>query len=59
MDQIVLTLEPREFEYLINVLGTRPFAEVSTLIAKLVQQANGSVIRMPPVPSDQPTSAEQ
>jgi hypothetical protein len=37
---VTLDLTQQEFEYLMNVLGQRPFLEVQGLIQKLVQQAN-------------------
>ena len=37
---VTLNLEPKEFEYLMNVLVQRPFIEVQALVQKLVQQAN-------------------
>jgi hypothetical protein len=37
---IALHLNPKEFEYIINVLAQRPFAEVNGLLQKMVQQAN-------------------
>lgn len=47
---IDLSLDPKEFEYLINVLAQRPFAEVNGLLQKLVQQANS---KNPDAASDQ------
>ena len=40
MNEVKLTLEQKEFEYLMNVLVQRPFIEVQALVQKLVQQAN-------------------
>ena len=40
MNEVILKLDPKEFEYLINVLAQRPFAEVNGLLQKMVQQAN-------------------
>jgi hypothetical protein len=40
VNEINLKLDPKEFEYLINVLAQRPFAEVNGLLQKMVQQAN-------------------
>jgi hypothetical protein len=40
MNEVNLKLDPKEFEYLINVLAQRPFAEVNALLQKMVQQAN-------------------
>ena len=38
--ELVLTLTAKEFEYVMNVLGQRPFLEVNALMQKLVQQVN-------------------
>ena len=50
MNEVNLTLDPKEFEYIINVLAQRPFAEVSALLQKIVQQANS---KNPDAASDQ------
>jgi hypothetical protein len=39
VNEVNLKLDPKEFEYIINVLAQRPFAEVNALLQKLVQQA--------------------
>jgi hypothetical protein len=39
---IKLTLNPKEVEYLIAILGRCPFTEVHELINKVVDQANAS-----------------
>jgi hypothetical protein len=40
MDRVTLVLEAKEFEYVLNVLAQRPYAEVTNLINNLAQQAN-------------------
>lgn len=50
MNGVNLTLTQQEFEYLMNVLGQRPFLEVQALISKLVQQANNPA-PIGPIPS--------
>jgi hypothetical protein len=40
METVTVTLNVKEFEYVINALAQRPFAEVNALLQNLVQQAN-------------------
>lgn len=36
---MTLDLDPKEIEFIVNVLAQRPFAEVAQLIDKIVSQA--------------------
>ena len=47
MNEVNLTLDQKEFEYLMNVLIQRPFIEVQALVQKLVQQANQPAASQP------------
>lgn len=47
MNEVNLKLDPKEFEYLMNVLIQRPFVEVNALVQKLVQQANQQAAPQP------------
>ena len=42
MNEVNLKLDVKEFDYLINVLAQRPFAEVNALLQKLVAQAQAA-----------------
>lgn len=39
MDNLVIRFTPQEFEYVLQALAQRPFAEVNGLLQNLVQQA--------------------
>lgn len=41
---ITWTIEPKEADYIMQVLMQRPFAEVQELINKLVKQANSKAV---------------
>ena len=43
-NMITWTLEPKEADYIMQVLMQRPFAEVQELINKLVKQANSKAV---------------
>jgi len=43
---IHLTLDQRRFDYIVNVLAQRPYAEVAETLQNLAQQAQAS--QMPP-----------
>ena len=47
MNEVALKLDPKEFEYIINILAQRPFGEVNNLLQKMVQQANQQVAPQP------------